>query len=154
MRGMRIGLTVFSLMLVLSFSSVALATMGESATTVQTDMSHLQGHNLQVTSNSVYTTYTFQARGDVIKEFANTDGVIFALTWRGRAPLNMRGISGKHYQAYRAMRAMQPHLHVRHPIIVKTPLMTVYRGGHMRDWMGLAYMKSLAPSGVSERDLR
>ena len=156
MKGMRAILFIVTFVVIATTfaPTSAFAVMGEKASTVQTDMSRLQGQNLKVTSNSIYTTYSFHARGDIIKEYANSDGVIFALSWLGRAPLNMRGIAGKHYGAYAAVRAMQPRLHVRHPIVVKTPLMTVYRGGHMRAWRGLAFIKSLAPSGVSARDLQ
>lgn len=155
MSGMRIFKIFSSIVFAgLLFTTSAWATVGQGTSSVQSDMAQLKGKNLKITTNSVYTTYSFYARGDTIKEYANSSGVIFAMTWRGVTQPLLRDVLGKYYNGYSSKFAARVQARIRHPFVVKTPSIKVMRGGHMRDWRGVAFVQSLAPSGVTAGDLQ
>ncbi len=148
-------ITIFAVFFTAFFAaSSAQATVGQGASSVQSDMAQLKGTNYKVTTNSVYTTYSFFAYGDTIKEYANNDGVIFAMRWHGVSQPPIKDILGTYFNSYAAASAARAHLHMRRPIMIKTPTIHVFRGGHMRDWLGTAFVQSLAPSGITAGDLR
>ncbi len=148
-------ITIFAVIFTAFFAaSSAQATVGQGASSVQSDMAQLKGTNYKVTTNSVYTTYSFFARGDTIKEYANSNGVIFAMSWRGATQPPIKGILGKYFNGYAAQFAARVRLHIRRPIMIKTPAIRVFRGGHMRGWVGSAFVQSLAPAGITMGDLR
>jgi hypothetical protein len=130
---------------------IAAAALGEPETSVQTDVARLRG-SIKVTPYAHYTLHEIQLpSGTLVREFAGSDGKVFAVAWNGPTVPNLRQTLGQYFDAYAAAaKAQHPghrHLQIRQSDLV------VLAGGHMRAFSGLAYLPQAIPSGVSVGDL-
>ena len=130
---------------------IAAAALGEPETSVQTDVARLRG-SIRVTSHANYNVHEIQLpSGTLVREFAASDGKVFAVAWNGPTIPNLREIMGQYFDSYvtaaKAQHSGHHHLQIRQSDLV------VLAGGHMRAFSGLAYLPQAIPSGVSVGDL-
>jgi hypothetical protein len=130
---------------------IAAAALGEPETQVQTEVARLRG-SLKVTPHARYTLHEIKLpSGTVVREFAGSDGKVFAVAWSGPTVPNLREILGQYFDSYvtaaKAQHSGHHHLQIRESNLV------VLAGGHMRAFSGLAYLPQALPSGVSVGDL-
>jgi hypothetical protein len=130
---------------------IAAAALGEPETSVQTDVARLRG-SIKVTPRANYKLHEIQLpSGTLVREFAGSDGTVFAVAWRGPTVPNLRAILGQYFDNYvtaaKAQHSGHHHLQIRESNLV------VLAGGHMRAFSGLAYLPRALPSGVSAGDL-
>jgi hypothetical protein len=131
---------------------IAAAALGEPETSVQSDVARLRG-SITVTSRASYRLHEIQLpSGTVVREFAGSDGKVFAVAWKGPTVPNLRQTLGQYFDNYMAA-AKAPHAGHHHLQIRQSDLV-VEVGGHMRAFSGLAYLPQALPSGVSVGDLR
>jgi hypothetical protein len=101
-------------------------------------------------------TYS-DASGTEYKAYiAASSGQIFAYTWQGPTPPNLDALLGRYAAAWRSGAAA---LHAAgrdglHAARVDTPTVVVETGGHMRSYVGRAWLPAALPAGVTEGDLR
>ena len=93
------------------------------------------------------------ANGMRIREFLSRDGIVFAVAWSGPAPADWRQLLGAHFAAYGSALAELQSSGVQHPGNVNTPGLVVEAGGHLRAYVGRAYLPALIPSGMAAADL-
>lgn len=123
------------------------------------DSSHLKKSVVGNTSNSKvsvlpYTVYESTEGTTNIKEYVNSDGVVFAITWRGgKHPLSADWL-GRYYDEYKSQMQTTVKSAGRKPVSIDTPLLQIKHGGHMRDLNGKAFLPSAAPYGINEDDLQ
>jgi Protein of unknown function (DUF2844) len=130
---------------------IAAAALGEPETSVQTDVARLRG-SIKVTSHANYNVHEIQLpSGTLVREFAASDGKVFAVAWNGPTIPNLREIMGQYFDNY-VTAAKAPHSGHHHLQIRQSDLV-VSAGGHMRAFSGLAYLPQAIPSGVSVGDL-
>ena len=140
-------------LLIASFSPcIATAALGEPETSVQADGAHLQG-SIEVTEHTGYRLHEIKLpSGTLLHEFAGADGKIFAVAWNGPTVPNLRQIFGRYFDSYAAAARVKHsdhnHLQLRQSDLV------VQSSGHMRAFMGRAYLPQALPSGVDAGDLR
>jgi hypothetical protein len=144
---------VFSIVLLITALSprIAGAALGEPETSVQTEVARLHA-SITVSGYSNYRLHELKlTSGTVVREFAGSDGKVFAVAWSGPAVPNLREILGQYFDSYvTAAKAPHPghhHLQIRQGDLV------VQAGGHMRSFTGVAYLPQAVPSGVSVGDL-
>ena len=130
---------------------IAAAALGEPETSVQTDVARLRG-TITVTSHANYNLHEIQLpSGTLVREFAGSDGKVFAVAWNGPTVPDLRDILGQYFDNYvtaaKAQHSGHHHLQIRQSGLV------VSAGGHMRAFSGLAYLPQAVPSGVSVGDL-
>jgi hypothetical protein len=130
---------------------IAAAALGEPETSVQTDVARLRG-SIKVTPRANYKLHEIQLpSGTRVREFAGSDGKVFAVVWSGPAVPNLRQLLGQYFDNYvtaaKAQHSGHRHLQIRESNLV------VLAGGHMRAFSGLAYLPQALPSGVSVGDL-
>jgi hypothetical protein len=89
--------------------------------------------------------------GTIVREFANADGIVFAVTWRGPFPPDLRQMLGTYFQKYQSAPRAGPHGHTHD--VVQEPDLVVHSGGHLRAFLGNAYVPQLVPQGVSIEQL-
>jgi hypothetical protein len=131
---------------------IAAAALGEPETSVQSDVARLRG-SITVTARASYRLHEIQLpSGTVVREFAGSDGKVFAVAWKGPTVPNLRQTLGQYFDNYMAA-AKAPHAGHHHLQIRQSDLV-VEAGGHMRAFSGLAYLPQALPSGVSVGDLR
>src|ERR1700730_5942701 len=115
---------------------IAAAALGEPETSVQTDMARLRG-SIKVTPHANYKLHEIQMpSGTLVREFAGSDGKVFAVAWSGPAVPNLRELLGQYFDIYvtaaKTQRSGHHHLEIRESNLV------VVAGGHMRAFSGLA----------------
>jgi hypothetical protein len=89
----------------------------------------------------------------VVKEFAGTDGKVFAAIWRGNAAPDLHTLLGTHYASYEtALNARRKGGH-NHLFLV-TPEITINVISHNRMLAGSVYLTRGMPKGVTVDALR
>lgn len=134
----------------------ALAGLGEDASSVQADQSHMQA-GLRTTEAEAYTVHEIQApTGIVVREFVSpTSGKVFAVAWQGPWPPDMRQILASYFAQYQQSAQTQANSHPgRRPLVINQPGLVVQSGGHMRSFAGRAYIPEMLPPGVSAEAIR
>ncbi|MDR3096933.1 MAG: DUF2844 domain-containing protein [Paraburkholderia sp.] len=102
------------------------------------------------------TSYV-DAGGTHFNEYiATRDDKIFAYTWQGPTPPDLAALLGRYAADWRSGAAA---LHATerdglHAARVDTPTVVVESGGHMRSYVGRAWLPAALPAGVTEGDLR
>lgn len=139
-------------MLCMTFPNPSFASLGGDSSTVQNDQAHLQA-TLRKTPTSSYTLHELQAAsGQVIHEYVSASGKVFAVTWHGPFRPDLEQLLGSHFEEYR--QALRQRAGARGPVTVQLPGLVVQLGGHMRDFVGRAYLPDELPAGVRAEDLR
>jgi Protein of unknown function (DUF2844) len=144
---------VFPIVLLIAALSprIAAAALGEPETSLQTEGARLHA-SITVSQHENYQLHELQlTSGTVVREFAGSDGKVFAVAWSGPTVPNLREILGQYFDSY-ATAAKAPHSGHHHLQIRQNDLV-VQAGGHMRSFSGVAYLPQAVPSGVNVGDL-
>jgi hypothetical protein len=131
---------------------IAAAALGEPETSVQSEVARLRG-SLKVTPHANYKLHEIQLpSGTLVREFAGSDGKVFAVAWNGPTVPNLREILGRYFDSY-VTAAKAQHSGGHHHLQIRDSDLVVLAGGHMRAFSGLAYLPQALPNGVSAGDL-
>ncbi|MGH8291005.1 MAG: DUF2844 domain-containing protein [Steroidobacteraceae bacterium] len=135
----------------------ATAALGDTMASIQADQLSLKGQ-LRVRSEPGYSVQEITAAsGTVVREYVSPAGVVFAVSWTGRAMPNLEQTLGTYFTRYQAAVKSQRAAHVHRlghdQLEVRTPGLVVHAGGHMRQYFGIAYVPSLLPANLSISDL-
>ena len=130
----------------------ARAALGEDADSVRADVAGLSG-TLVVIAQVGYIVHELQlAGGTQVREYLSAAGNVFAVTWRGRSAPNLRLVLGRYY-AHFVEAAQRPHAD-HHHLSIDTPELVLHAVRQPRALVGVAYLPSALPVGVSARELR
>lgn len=91
-------------------------------------------------------------RGTVVREFVSPSGKVFAVAWRGPWAPDLQNLLGTHFEEFQ--RAMQSRPLGHGPISIHQAGVVVELGGHMRSFIGRAYLPDEIPAGVRPEELR
>jgi Protein of unknown function (DUF2844) len=131
---------------------IATAALGEPEASVQTDGALLHG-SIKTTEHANYRLHEIQLpSGTALREFAGSDGKVFAVAWNGPNVPNLRQAFGRYFDTYvtapRAKHSGHTHLEIKQSDLV------VQSNGHMRAFVGRAYLPQAVPNGVDIGALR
>ncbi len=131
------------------------ASLGGDANSVQTDQSKMQG-TLRTTSGDSYTLHEIQTpTGVAVKEYVSTSGKVFAVTWQGPIHPDLRQLLGAYFDQFvQAEQAQRAQRRGRGPLLIQQTGLVVQISGHMRSFLGKAYVPQMLPPGVRAEDLR
>jgi hypothetical protein len=131
------------------------AALGGDASSVQADQAKMQG-TLRSTSAEAYTVHEIQtAAGVAVKEFASPTGKVFAVTWQGPVHPDLRQLLGNYFDPYvQALQEQRAQRHGHGPVLVQQAGLVVQIAGHVRSFMGKAYVPQMVPAGVRAEELR
>jgi hypothetical protein len=132
----------------------ARAGLGGDMASVRSDADQLQGV-VHITLLQQYDIHEITAgSGMRVREFLNRDGVVFAVAWTGPVMPDLQRLLGGSFPAYTAaLRALaNPGLH--RDLRIASSELVVESGGHLRAYVGRAYLPALIPIGTSISDLR
>jgi hypothetical protein len=94
--------------------------------------------------------------GTAIREYTGADGIVFAVAWQGPAMPDLQELFGANFAPYiddvKASRTTRP-AHSG-PITIRRTGLVVESGGHMRAYLGRAWLPALLPSGISLNAIR
>lgn len=149
---MRSRLLVSLLTLLLPFA--AHAALGGHVDSVKDDQQALKGisRKAQQTSAS-YSVTEIESAGYTVREYANSDGTIFAVTWRGVGHPDLQTLLGDYYNEFTEADANKESEGKHTPRSIEAKNVTVRRSGHMRDWRGRAFAPKFIPEGVNVEEL-
>ena len=129
------------------FARPAHAALGDDVSVVEQDRVRMHA-NLQVRRNSNYDIHELgTAIGSTVREFANQDGRVFAVSWSGGWRPNLRDIMGAHYDRF--ISSMRGRRLARGPVRIELPGMVVFMGGYLRTFFGHVYLTDQLPAGFS-----
>jgi 3D (Asp-Asp-Asp) domain-containing protein len=139
---------IFLLMLALPLP--ALAALGGDATSVQEDLAQMKG-TLKTTEATAYTTHEITAPGKtVIKEYVSPEGKVFAIAWSGQVIPNMQQLLGTYFGRFAQAAKTQREKQLGHrPVSIQQSDFVFQNGGHMRSYVGRAYVPGMVPQGVN-----
>src|ERR1700722_7490042 len=131
---------------------IAGAALGEPEASVQADGAMFHG-SIKTTEHASYRLHEIQLpSGTTLREFAGSDGKVFAVAWTGPNIPNLRQTFGRYYDTFVAAAKIKHSGHT-HLQIQQTGLV-VQSIGHMRAFVGRAYLPEAVPSGVDLGELR
>jgi hypothetical protein len=103
-----------------------------------------------------YSIETITAGGMTIKEYVSSDGIVFAVTWRGTGAPDLPLLLGSYFDEYRdgltALQNRKPRM--RKPMVLKTARLVVERAGHARSMWGRAFIPALLPPTISPENIQ
>ncbi|MFZ0735237.1 MAG: DUF2844 domain-containing protein [Candidatus Sulfotelmatobacter sp.] len=130
----------------------AFATLGEDVSTVQTDQAQIHATE-SITQKPAYSVHELQSpSGIAVREYVSPAGKVFAVAWHGPWMPDLKQLLGSHFQEYQ--QALQAQRARHGPVFVQLPDLVVQLGGHMRDFVGRAYLPDQMPSGVRAEEIR
>jgi hypothetical protein len=142
-----------SLLILLVLSPlVARATLGEKADSVQTDQIKMKAQR-QTETLKGNDVHVLKSSGRQVKEYVNSEGVVYAVTWRGSLKPDLQSLFGSYYLEFANADANSNSQH-RPAKNFSSERLVVRRSGHLRDLRGVAYIKSLLPEGVRPEDIK
>jgi hypothetical protein len=131
---------------------IAHAALGEPQASVRADVAQLRGE-VEISRNPLYDMHVIHLpSGTQVREYAATDGKVFAVAWNGPTVPNLRQTLGQYFDRYVA--AAKANRLGRHPLRIDASDLVVHTGGHMRAFSGLAYLPQALPEGVTPGDLK
>lgn len=137
--------------LAMTASQSATAALGGNAATVVADQVHING-KLVVSQMQEYTVHEIQApSGTVVREFASPAGTVFGVAWSGPTMPDLRQVLGPYFDQYIRAAAQRTR---RGPVLIEQPGLVVQSGGHMRAFVGKAYVPQAVPQGVAIDEIR
>lgn len=163
-----VGLGRAALALVLSaIASVpAAAGLGGSHATLEADRAHLAAA-MNSTPLPTHVLHTLTAlNGSVVREYVNSDGVVFAVAWRGPGRPDLRQLLGPAFHTFQAQvttpvtdiaadgSTVVHHGRLRRPLLVEQRDLVVHSAGHPGAFFGFAYLPQHVPAGFNPDALR
>lgn len=90
------------------------------------------------------------ATGTLVREYVSPDDKVFAITWRGPTPPDLRTLLGDYFAPYldAATSTVQTRAGAHRQLSVSQPDLVVQAVGHARSFRGRAFVPSLIPAGV------
>jgi hypothetical protein len=134
----------------LALAPPALAALGGTADSVTADSSVLKGQ-MHSTPLVDYDVQAITAGALVVNEYLTRSGEVFAVTWQGPVPPDLRQLLGSYFAEFQSAAAADHHAHpgIRRQLNISQPDLVVEASGRLRAFRGLAYIPSLLPAGVS-----
>jgi hypothetical protein len=135
----------------------AYAGLGATTASIEPDRASMRGQ-LRSRSEAGYSVDEITtASGTVVREYISPAGVVFAVSWFGPSMPNLQQTFGTYFTqfqaAVQARRAAEPQLRGHNHLEIDTPSLVVHAMGHMRHYLGMAYVPALMPTNLSISDL-
>lgn len=147
----------------LSHSSVARAALGEASWSVETDRQALKGGPVRslarpAGSSASYTIKEITSDSTTIREYLNSEGIVFGVAWKGRAQPELSPLLGSFYDDFKAQNRSQQR-RGRNKVrgnrrSVQGSRVVVESFGRMRALAGRAYVPKLLPRGMKAHEIR
>jgi hypothetical protein len=138
----------------LAIASSAHAGLGGAFASVQADRAHL-GASMASAQTAAWSVHTLTlANRGIVKEFARSDGTVFAVAWHGPGRPDLRQLLGDRFETFQSDNASPSGRRTRRPLGVNRDDFVAHSAGHSGAFWGFAYLPKMAPAGFSTNDLR
>lgn len=137
----------------LGVSTLAHAALGDTVESVQADKATMRAKAQVSRGAGDYTVHEIQLpSGTVVREYASSDGKIFAIAWEGPSLPDIKQLLGKYFQRYAS--AMEGRRPAQRHAVVRQQDLVVQSHGRMGAFSGHAYLPQALPQGVSPEALQ
>lgn len=127
------------------------AALGEPVASIETDRLQVGG-TVRVLPSAAYTVHELQApSGTVVREYVSPAGIVFGVAWQGPSMPDLRQVLGTYFDRYVQAASKR---NARGPVAIEQPGLIVQSGGHMRAFVGRAYIPEALPAGVTVDAIR
>ena len=151
--GSVLGAALGIALLARSVAMPAFAALGEDAASIENDRVQMKGQS-RLTSVAGYSVQEIQLpSGTIVREYVSPGGKVFAVSWRGPVIPDLQQTLGTYFEQYKAAAAGAPH-GGHHHLTVRQPGLVAHSSGHMRAWVGQAYVPGLLPPNFSVDDIQ
>jgi hypothetical protein len=142
-------------LVILAVAFPAWASLGGDTASIQADQLQMQGTRTTKAVES-YTVHEIRAgTGTVVREYVSQEGKVFGVAWRGPWLPDLRQLFGGYFEQYHAAVQSQGGGRVaRRPVMIDQAGLVVRIGGHVRAFVGRAYVPEMLPSGVRAEDIQ
>ncbi|WP_062637460.1 DUF2844 domain-containing protein [Caballeronia arationis] len=97
---------------------------------------------------------TTDSNGITVRQYVDSAGAVYAVTWRGAAMPDLQTLLGGHFAKYRsAAAAGSPINHGLHASLVSKDDLMVESAVRLRQFVGRAWLDSARPAGVTAADI-
>lgn len=135
----------------LAFPLSGSASLGGDAASVQSDQMQMSAA-LRTTGGANYTLFEIQTpSGTLVREYVSSVGLVFAVVWKGPSLPDLRQLLGSYFAPY--VEGANADGAGARPRMIEQPGLVAYAGGHMRAFLGRAYIPELIPRGVSLEEI-
>jgi hypothetical protein len=143
---------VASALLTLVMSRSAFAELGGAAESVSRDRAHFKATEQvkQVATHSVHEMVL--PSGGRLREYVSNSGTVFGVAWESPLRPDLKQLLGSYFDQY--AQAIQETRQRRGPVVVRSAGLVVESAGHMRGFVGRAYISSLMPEGMTANDIQ
>lgn len=129
------------------------AALGGDAASIQQDQARLSA-TLHITQNLAYSVHELRSpTGQVIREFASPSGKVFAVAWHGPWAPDLQHLLGSHFAEFQQAMQSANRRAAHGPVSVQQGNLVVELGGHMRDFVGRAYLSDQLPTGLRAQEI-
>ena len=141
-----------ALALAMLLPAPARAWLGGDADSIRADAERMNS-SARATAATSCTVYEMETpAGTRVREFVSPTGRVFAVTWQGASLPDLRQLLGAFFERYvTADNALGAGAASR---VIDQPDFVVHAGGHLRAFVGRAYLPAAMPPGVALADLR
>lgn len=130
------------------------AVLGGDISSVQQDGVHINAI-AQIMQKPNYTIHELRSpAGVVVREYAAPSGKVFAVAWQGPSLPDMKQLLGPYFEEFQKAAQMQNRRGGHGPLTIEEPDLIVELGGHMRSFVGRAYLPHQMPSDVRNEEIR
>jgi hypothetical protein len=139
----------------LASSSAALAALGGDAGSVATDRVMFAAQ-LRSTATLQYDVHEISSGAQTVHEYVSRQGQVFAVTWQGSVPPNLRQLLGEYFGRFQsaAVVAHQQSPGQHRQFNLAQPDFVILSSGRLRNFRGIAYLPTLLPAGVTAEQLQ
>lgn len=129
-----------------------LAALGGNAASVEADRVQMQAALLRIQNQQAFTLHEIQsATGTTIREYVSPSGDVFAVAWSGPFQPDLRQVLGSYFDSFqRLARTRRGH----GPLTLTDGDFVIQVTGHMRSFVGRAYVTGMMPAGVDARAIQ
>jgi hypothetical protein len=128
------------------------AALGAAYTSIAADSAQLHATR-QITPYASYEVHELSLpSGTTVREFVSLSGIVFAIAWTGPSMPNLRQTLGSYFADYTA--AAKASQGGRNHLALERSDLVIEAGGHMRAFMGRAYLTAAVPAGVARDALK
>jgi Protein of unknown function (DUF2844) len=132
----------------------ARASLGGDAASVVADAGALHGEVQSTILQQFEIQEIVTDNGIRIREFLNRDGIVFAVTWAAPVMPDLQRLLGAQFPVYAAALAARDHLGLKRSVRVATADLVVESEGHLRAYVGRAYLPAMIPVDITAAELR
>lgn len=149
------------LTLLLLQSTAAYAALGSAPSNFgAAQPARLSAHRLVVANSaaggSAASNYTVSETtldsGTVVREYVAAGGAVFAVSWNGPFVPDLRTLLGAHFDTMTKQAARTPHAG-HSQFTLKQSDVVIESGGHMRAYVGRAWIPDQLPAGFATADI-